>query len=79
MTVRAKFKVDSVTKRPHWDKISCHLHDIELSVVHGDSEENKKFFAATPTGTIKVQSISAEAGELFEPGAEYYIDFTRAV
>lgn len=51
---------------------------IVLSPVTGGSEENKKFFKWTPSGRIELGVVNAEAAALFEPGKEYYIDFTPA-
>jgi hypothetical protein len=79
-TVRAKFKVDSITKRKHWDKSKPDLSDIALSpVVSSDpNSENSKFYAATPGGEIKLSTINSDAAAAFELGEEYYIDFTKA-
>lgn len=73
--VRAKFICMSITKRKNYDSTKPMLWDYEFSPVSSGSEENKKFFAYTPSGTIKLSSINAE---LFEVGNEYYLDFTPA-
>lgn len=78
MTVRAKFKVTSTTQREHWDSQKGRIHEIELQPVIGGSQENEKFYAATPGGMVKLQTVSHEAGQQFELGAEYYLDFTRS-
>jgi hypothetical protein len=41
--------------------------------VSSGSEENKKFFAATPSGIIE---LSALKEDLFEVGKEYYVTFS---
>jgi len=41
-------------------------------------EENKSFFAATPSGEIELTTVSEKAAEAFVPGQAYYIDFTPA-
>jgi len=71
--VRAKFVCQAVTKRKNYDTQKPFLWDYEFSPVTGGSEENKQFFAYTPSGTIKLSSISSE---LFEVGNSYYLDFT---
>ena len=43
--------------------------------VTGDTEENKSFFASTPSGSIKLSTIREDH---FTPGKSYYIDFTEA-
>ena len=69
--VRAKFRVESKTETTSG---IC----IDLSVVTGDSDENKKFFKWTPYGTLKMGTLNDEASAQFVVGKEYYIDFTQA-
>jgi hypothetical protein len=52
------------------------LYNYRFNPVVGDSEENKKFFSATPSGLIELHSIR---GDFFELGEEYYLDFTPAL
>lgn len=78
MTVRAKFKVISITRRPHWDKSKGEIQSIELQPVMGGSAENASFYAATPGGSIKLDTINAEAGNQFGLDQEFYVDFTPA-
>lgn len=82
MQVRAKFICQSVTKRLSsvWDEISkqsvaIHVYEAELQIVSGGSEENKKFFASSPTGRITLGVVREDH---FEVGGEYYVDFTPA-
>ena len=72
---RCKFKCDSVRKFHHWDKSKGFLYEAEFSVVTGESEENKKFFAATPSGSLKICSYVEDR---FIPGDEYFIDLSVA-
>ena len=72
MSVRAKFKVYSVTKRQDaWD--------VNLQAVSSGSKENESFWRWTPAGEIRLSTINPGAVEQFEPGAEFYIDFTKAL
>ena len=41
------------------------------------SHENKRFWDATPNGTLEM-TVKNEAAQIFELGREYYIDFTPA-
>lgn len=70
--VRAKFVCESVAKTRYGH------HTVRLTPVTGDSEENKKFWKWTPTGSIEFGTINDEAVKQFEPGKEYYVDFTPA-
>jgi hypothetical protein len=82
MYTRAKFRCYSV-KKTHTTKWVDHnpvlglLYDYEFNVVTGDGKdsENDKFFASTPSGKINLSSVR---DDLFDPGKDYYIDFTPA-
>jgi hypothetical protein len=73
--VRAKFRVLNIT-----------LHDaggktVEMYPVYSSdpNSENKSFSDETPSGNIKLCiSKGRPASDLFEPGKEYYVDFTPA-
>lgn len=77
-TVRAKFVCNSKTEflstvwegnQPKPGKV----WQYKFYVVTSGSEENKAFFASTPTGSIELSSVR---DNLFELGKEYYLDFT---
>lgn len=51
---------------------------IRLEPVCDGNEENKTFFAATPSGQINLHVVNPAAAEVFEEGKAYYIDFTQA-
>jgi hypothetical protein len=78
MSVRAKFKVNEITMRRHWTEGKGTLYTIKLTPVMGGSEENKKFYEASPAGQIELGTLNTDAGEQFELGGEYYVDFTKA-
>lgn len=73
MTVRCKFIVDSVTKTRHGSAI------IKMSPVSAGSEENKKFWNYTPSGSFEISTVNDIAVEQFEIGKEYYFDISKAV
>ncbi len=80
MDVRAKFKCTSVRKyeSTRWEDnkpISGFLYEYEFYPVTGSSEENMRFFASTPSGSLKMSAVS---NDLFVPGKEYYLDFSLA-
>lgn len=70
MTVRAKF---FVTQKEHHGNSDL----IRLSAVVSGSDENKQFFYATPSGSVEMYTVNPEAGEQFNVGDEFYIDFTK--
>ncbi|OWW18416.1 hypothetical protein [Noviherbaspirillum denitrificans] len=78
MTVRAKFKVTSITRQEHWDKAKGEIQTVRLAPVTSGSEENAAFYAATPSGQIELATINGEAGKQFGLGQEFYVDFTPA-
>lgn len=72
-TVRCKFSCNTVKKTT--DREHGFLYTYEFSAVYSGSEENKKFFAYTPSGSL---NVGAFKDDLFEPGKEYYIDIIPA-
>lgn len=77
MTVRAKFKVISITRQAGWGGAK-EVQTIKLQPVVGDSPENRAFYAATPGGQIELACANAEAVKAFDIGGEFYVDFTSA-
>ena len=73
-TIRCKFFCSGVTKT--WDNYTKRfLYTAEFFAVTDGSPENKAFWAATPSGSLKVCSVLPDA---FGPGKEYYIDISPA-
>ena len=60
------YRADEVTDRP--------AAKIVLMAVVGSEGENKE----TPNGNITLDIVNLDAAEMFEPGKEYYVDFTAA-
>lgn len=75
--IRAKFFVTRIGKATYAPKGELQT-EIELLPVTGGSEENKKFYAYTPGGSIKLSVLKEETAKEFEIGKEYYVDFTKA-
>ena len=69
MTVRAKFRVTSVTEYENAGK------KVELSAVATGSKENENFFKWTPSANISLSTVNPEAAKQFVPGKEFYVDF----
>ena len=72
--VRAKFKCHGMEKTLGWSDGIYH-YSYRFTVVTSGSAENEKFFAATPSGELK---LTALRNDLFEVGQEYYLDFSKA-
>lgn len=72
MSVRAKFKVVSVTESEGGMK------SVKLQPVTGGSPENESFFKWTPMGSIEIGTLNADAAARFVPGKQMYVDFTAA-
>lgn len=87
--VRAKFTLVRTENTIHntgesspdgtWKKTE--MRTLVFAPVYGKNDpehENSKFWKLTPSGEIKLGTISREAWEQFELGKEYYIDFSLA-
>ncbi len=69
MSVRAKFKVHSVTEHENG------LKSVKMHPVTSGSAENAAFFKWTPSGTIELGTVNPEAAAQFTPGKEFLVDF----
>lgn len=76
MTTRAKFECTVVTPPTTVDEYSGTL--VVLNAVTSGSEENERFFKATPNGMIELFIKNDIAAERFSIGREYYIDISPA-
>lgn len=52
--------------------------NISFSAVYSGSEENDKFFKATPGGHLDLFTVNKEFADTIELGKEYYIDISSA-
>lgn len=77
VTTRAKFRCESVEKRKGWEASKPFVWTATFAPVFSNdpAHENKKFWDASPSGKIELGTIKEHG---FEPGKEYYIDFTEA-
>jgi hypothetical protein len=82
VVVRAKFKCVKVGEEIGWgvrkDGTTGDLpmKTVRMIPVMDGSEENKRFFAATPSGAIDIGVLNPEAADAFLLGKFYYVDFT---
>jgi hypothetical protein len=75
--VRAKFQVVSI-RRSQWGH-NTEVQTIEMQPVTGretSSEEDRRFWQATPSGKLELGCVNQEAASFFELGKSYYLDFT---
>lgn len=85
-SVRAKFTCTSIKRQMsyHWNISTCEHEGREIRTVtlipsSGNSDENKRFWNASPAGTLELGMINLEAAEAFDIGKEYYLDISPAV
>lgn len=71
MTVRAKFTVATVTRQVGGGSVV-------LQPVTSGSPDNEQFYKYTPSGRIELSTVNEAALGQFEPGKQFYIDFTEA-
>lgn len=75
--VRCKFRLNK--KQELSTGTNGRLATLEFyAVTASGSEDNKKFFEATPSGQLVFQTVVAEAADRFEVGKEYYLDIIPA-
>jgi hypothetical protein len=80
---RAKFVLVSKTEQIgyHYEngKSTPEIHvTCNFQVVSSGSDENKSFFASTPSGEIKLNLARKEVADQFQLQKEYYVDFSPA-
>jgi len=81
MNVHAKFYCTSVTKTMGGKYNSEGkyeqgvVYNYKFQAVTSGSEENKSFFASTPSGSIELVAVR---DDLFEINQEYYLEFSPA-
>lgn len=91
MTIRCKFKLNSITRRIgskaqtqpdgslKW--VDAEQWSLDMAAVYGNGDpnhENTKFWQASPSGTFTVSCVNAEVVAHMDIGKEYYIDITPA-
>lgn len=73
-TVRCKFEIDEIAKTRYG------ASKLRASPVYSNDEnsENRKFWEATPSGSLEVSCVREEAISHLKPGDKIYIDITIA-
>lgn len=80
---RAKFVLTSKTEQRgyHYEngQSTPEIHvTLNFQVVTSGSDENKMFFASTPSGELKLNLVNKALADQFELMKEYYVDLTPA-
>jgi hypothetical protein len=78
MSVRAKFKVQSIERTESYS--GGEVVTIKMAPVYSQDpeSENRKFWEASPSGSLLLAVINQQAAEQFILGKEYYLDFIPA-
>lgn len=69
MNIRAKFKVESVSKTEFGEGVKMN------AVCYDGTKENASFSKFTPSGSFEMFVTNEKLFGAFKPGAEYYLDF----
>lgn len=77
MAVRCKYTCQSITTRQAWRQTGekPYIYEAEFQAVMDGSPENKSFFDATPTGSLKVGMYK---NDVFQVGKSYYLNIEEA-
>ena len=71
--VRAKFRVFKKLDQGH-------CVELQMAPVYSDdpTSENRRFWDATPAGSLTMYISNKPAADLFVEGKEYFLEFTEA-
>lgn len=75
-TIKAKVTVTS-NEPTQFDGIKV-AENVRMQPVYSDSDENKTFSDATPSGSMELAITNKNAWGFFTVGSEYYVDFNPA-
>lgn len=85
MTVRAKFVVNTITRMmgTKWsgsESTPQEQWSIKLYPVTSETEEDRRFWLATPSGSIELNTVNPDAAQDFVDslGRKVYVDFSPA-
>ena len=73
--MRAKLKIDSITKFPTCEEIIFSAVCATKFPSDG-TDENNSFAKWTPSATLKMMITNPDLIGTFNPGQEFYLDFT---
>jgi hypothetical protein len=54
-------------------------YSVNLLPVVGGSEENARFYQATPSGEIVLGGLQPEVAQQFTPSKQFYVNFEEAI
>jgi len=83
--VRCKMTVNEITESMGGSKcdgsgtwVSCIVKTVKMSPVTGGSDENKRFWEATPSGQLVFTCVNPEAVQGLKTGKDFYVDISPA-
>lgn len=83
MSVRAKFKLQAIETSQYGPDPTQKVYKLKLVPVYGGSEENKAFFASTPSGVLELGTVNPQAAAVIVDHrdahgqfGEFYVDIT---
>jgi hypothetical protein len=77
MNVRAKFRCNFVAPT-HTNDPNATCVRVDMMPVYADGKGNDSWSKATPGGQLTMWITNPAAADAFEPGKEYFLDFTPA-
>lgn len=80
MGIIAKFMISAKTKTliSNHEGKPVYGYRIEGYPVYTGYEEDKKFFASTPSGKLELATINKEAADQVQPGDKVYVTIEKA-
>jgi hypothetical protein len=80
MSIRAKFRVQTVTRHAYANVADIAAEEVTLRAVTSSDphDPNHTWSKATPAGQLTMTISNPDAIGKLELGADYYLDFTKA-
>lgn len=75
-SMRAKFRIVSVTKTLHGEKLQMEAVSKSTSYPADGSDEDNTFAAFTPSASLEMAISNPALHGKFMPGDKFYVDFT---
>lgn len=73
--VVAKMRFNAIKTFINWENRK--VAQLEFTVVQGNTEENKKFFDASPSGTLTLGTVNQGVIDTLDLNTDYYVIVTN--